>query len=119
MDFILIVGLQIIGVGFHVGQKIRDLRVKFPNKKIPEVFGVFWQQDWNTLLGSALVLAFDMMVHFIIMEYLPAIAAHEYFEVISFGVAFVLGYAGQRIIYKHLGTAESFINSQIERRIGK
>lgn len=117
MDYIIIIILQIIGVGFHVGQKIVGLGDKFPEKTKREIFAVFWKEDWDTLGVSVFVLMLNLVAHFVTCRYLPVVADWEYFEVSSFAVALILGYAGQRKIYKWLGSAEQFLDKKIEEKL--
>jgi len=118
MEYLIIVALQIIGVGFHAAQKVAAIRVRFPEKRFTEIVSIFWQEDWNTFFVSALVVALNLVAHFIVLNYFPeTISQHEWYYPISFGIAFVLGYAGQRMIYKYLGTAESFLDKQVANRL--
>jgi hypothetical protein len=116
MEYTLILILQFLGIGFHVMQKISILGDKFPEKTIGDIQAIFWKQDYDTLIVSALVLLLNLVAHYIVGEYtdIPSI---KYYHLYSFGIALVLGYAGQRIIYKYLGTAEKFLDRKIETKL--
>jgi hypothetical protein len=118
MEYILISLFQIFGVLFHAGQKINDLDKRYPEKSKKQIIGVFWDEDWNTLFFSAVVLAFTLAVHLSINIYAPSVLLLSWlgipFMIWALGFSTLLGYAGQRIIYKFLGTAENALNKKIE-----
>lgn len=116
MEYFLIICLQFIGIGFHVGQKVKSLDTKFPEKSIREIFNTFLDQDWVTLFISGLIIVLDLMVHFILDKYTPdLIKGINYYVLYAFGVALILGYAGQRLIYKLLGKTEEFLDKQADK----
>jgi TRAP-type uncharacterized transport system fused permease subunit len=120
MEYILITILQILGVGFHAAQKVAIIRTRKPEKKFKEIIQIFWHEDWNTFFVSGLVVVLNLVAHFIVLNYFPeTITEHEWYYPVSFGIALVLGYAGQRMIYKYLGTAETFLNKQVADRLEK
>jgi hypothetical protein len=116
-EYILIIILQLIGVGFHVMQKIGTLGDKFPEKNPSEVWGIFFQEDWNTLIVSLLVLSLNITAHYIVTIYSTVQVTVPYYDLYSFGAALVLGYAGQRVIYKYLGTAEKLLNKKVDNQL--
>ena len=40
------------------------------------------------------------------------------FHLWMFGAAFVIGYAGQRLVYKYLGSAEKFLDKKVGDKLG-
>jgi hypothetical protein len=119
MEYLIIIALQIIGVFAHVLQKTTDIKKAFPTYKFREIVSTFWDQDWNTIAFSVFVgIPLDLLGHFIAIKYVPGnVAAHPWYFVWSFVIALFLGYAGQRFIYKHLGTLETFLDKQVDSRI--
>jgi len=115
MVYLLIIVLQLIGIGLHVMQKITAMDDANPDKARNEIISLFFRKDWDSLAVSMLVLAFNLVAHYIIVVYAPTIAAIQYFELYSFALAFVLGYAGQRLIYKYLGKAEKILDEKSEK----
>ena len=115
IEYGLIVLLQFLGIGFHVMQKISALGDKFPEKTSNEIAYLFWREDWDTLFVSLLVISLNLTAHFILMEYTEVPYTVNYFYLWVFGSAFLLGYAGQRIIYKQLGTAEKFLDKTSDK----
>lgn len=118
MEYLLIIILQLLGVGFHVGQKVKELDAKFSDDSLSDVMKEFWKQDRITLFLSVFVLASNLVAHFIVENYAPGIRAIDSYALYSFALAFVLGYAGQRLIYKSLGKAEEALNKKIDNKIG-
>lgn len=117
MDYLLITILQLIGIGLHVAQKILALDKLSPDDSFREVFILFWKSDRVTMFVSALVLSFNLVAHYIIEIYAHNITQLQNYALWSFGVAFILGYAGQRLIYNYLGKAEKFLDKKIDNRI--
>jgi hypothetical protein len=116
MEYFLIFSLQLIGIGFHVAQKIKSLDAKYPDKSIRQIFNTFLDQDWVTLFISGLVIILDLVVHYILDSYTPELRKGvNYYVLYAFGIALVLGYAGQRIIYKWLGRAEEILDKQSDK----
>jgi hypothetical protein len=118
-DYILIIILELIGIGFHTGQKVLELDKKSPDDSLSDVFGFFWKSDRITILISGLVLALNLVGHYIMEEYAPKhITEWEYYDLVSFVIALLLGYFGQRKIYQVFGKAEAFIDKRIEQKLG-
>jgi hypothetical protein len=120
MEYLLIAVLQFLGVGFHAAQKVAIIRKGFPNKRFNEIISIFWNEDWNTLFVSGLVVILNLVGHYIVLNYAPgSVTQHEWYYVGSFALALCLGYFGQRKIYQILGTAETFLDKQVESKITK
>jgi len=109
--------MQLLGIGFHVGQKIISIGNAFPDKTVSDVVKVFWKEDWDTLAISGLVLLLDEMIHFIINGYAGYITGFPNFYLYSFGAGLLMGYAGQRLVYKFFGSAEKFLGDQIDKKL--
>jgi hypothetical protein len=94
-------------------QKINELCNKNPTKTQKDVIKTFWHEDWDTLTVSGIVLFLNIVVHFIMHTYAEhIIIQNQNYHLWSFGIALTLGYAGQRLIYKYLGSAEKFLDSK-------
>lgn len=119
MEYALIITLQLLGIGFHVMQKVVSIGDKYTDISPYAVFKVFWKEDWDTLAVSSLVLFLNVVVHFVLINYVPPLpfVQWEYFLLVSYGAALLFGYAGQRMIYKYFGTAEKFLDKQVNDRI--
>lgn len=117
IEYLLIIALQFIGVGFHVMQKVIGFGNIYPDKTKSEIFKTFWKEDWDTLVVSLLILALNLTIHFIIWYFQPELRSMEYYHPISFATAFMLGYLGQRKIYSLLGTAERYIDKKVSDKI--
>jgi hypothetical protein len=115
MDYVLIIILQVLGILFHVMQSVVSLGDKFPAETPRSIFGIFWKEDWDTIAVSFLVLLLNVVVHYILYDYLKLQFGNGewYYKAGPFIIALVLGYAGQRLIYKWFGTAETFLDKQV------
>lgn len=122
MEYIIIFTLQLLGIAFHVVQKVNTLDKQYPEKSIKEIYSLFFENEWSSLSVSALVLFADLFFHFIIDSYFPAVREMSItvplinltmpYLAVSFIVAFVLGYGGQRLAYKYLGKAEQYLSDK-------
>lgn len=117
MEYFLIIILQLLGVGFHVVQQVSDIDNRHPEVNRSEVFAIFFKNDWDTLMGSALVLALHVVTHYIIENYAPEVRSMKNYILYSFGLALVMGYGGQKIVYKYLGSAEKFLDDKIDNKL--
>jgi hypothetical protein len=117
MEYVLIIVLQLLGFGLHVGQTIMKLDALKPDDTLGQVFGEFWKTDRITVLISAVILLLCLVVHYIVGEYTDLHDTVEYYELKSFGVSFVLGYAGQFLIYLALGKAVDKAKSILEDKL--
>ena len=117
MEYLIVFIMQMIGIGFHVGQKVVSLGNAYPDKSWKEILSALFVEDWDTMVISCLVIFLNEMIHFIINEYAGHITELPNFYLYSFGTALLLGYAGQRLIYKFLGTAEKFLGDQIDNKL--
>lgn len=105
--YTLVIALFLLGVGFHVSQIIDKLRKKFPQFGIGEVLDTYFKEEWNTLIRSFLVMCTYLLFLFILQK--AEVKMPFWWEkyLVVYGLALLLGYAGQRLIYKYLGTAEN------------
>jgi len=118
MEYGLIILLQLLGISFHVMQKVISIGDKFANLTPSQIFGTFFKEDWDTLIVSALVLCVNVTFYFIVDYYkVTYFTEWPYFLPVGFGCAFFFGYAGQRLIYKYFGSAEKFLDKQITDRL--
>lgn len=114
MEYALIFILQVLGVCFHVMQKVISIGDKYPVETPKSIFKIFWKEDWDTLAVSGLVLILSIITHYIIFDKLDMVMKPEWFyQIIPYVVSLVLGYAGQRLVYKWFGSAEKFLDKQV------
>lgn len=114
MEYLIILILQFIGIGFHVMQKVTALDDMHSEKNWKQVFGLFLKHDWDTLIVSGLVIALNIVGHYIVNAYAPEFTASiSYYHIWGFMIALILGYGGQRLIYKYLGKAENFLDKKV------
>ena len=117
MEYLLIIAFQLLGVSFHIMQKI--IKLDDENKELSrkEIFKIFFDEDWDTLACSALILATHLVVHYAIDTYTPDFRAGiNYYMLYVFASAFMLGYLGQRAVYRWLGSAEKKIDAIIDSK---
>jgi hypothetical protein len=118
MEYFLIFILQLIGIGLSVGQKVYELDKKFADDTFSEVLATFWKSDRMTVWISLIILCLNIVAHYIIEHDSQLPSSIPNYPLYAFGIAFILGYAGQRIIYKWLGTAEKTLTEKGDKIIG-
>lgn len=115
MEYLIITALQILGILLQAMWKIHELDKKFVDDTLQDVINTFLRNDRITLMISGLVLLFNLLAHYILEEYTDLHTSIKYYDLIGFGIAFTLGYAGQRIIYKYLGKAENVLMKKADK----
>lgn len=86
-----------------------------PDDTLTDVWKAFWRADRVTVFISVLIMLSNLIVQFIINNYAMDIPyQNKNFHLYMFGASFVLGYAGQNLIYRFMGTAEKFLNRKID-----
>lgn len=113
MEYLIVLILELIGISLHVMEKVAVFDKKYPECSINQIFKVFWRQDWNTVIISVIVLCLNLMIHLIINWYAPELTTIKYYLLYAFGGALLLGYGGQRFVYRSLGTAEKFLDNKV------
>lgn len=120
MEYLFIVILQLLGIGFQVGFKVYELDKKFEDDTLEDVFSTFWKADRITVFISGLILLLNLVVHLIVDEYAPKIREWEYngfvnYYIIAFFLALLFGYGGQRILYHYFGKAEKVLTDKADK----
>lgn len=115
MTYFITTILFALGVGYHVMQVIQRLRRKFPDKGFREIFDTYFREEWDSLIRSGLVWATYELFLFVLdkSEAVMPLWWEKYFA--AYALAVVLGYAGQRLAYKYLGTAEKVLSEKAEK----
>jgi uncharacterized membrane protein len=115
MEYILIVILQTLGVLFQAAVKVKELDNKFPDDSLQDVIKEFWKSDKITLMISGLIVVLHIVTHYIIEEYTDIAFTTSSYSLINFGVALILGYGGQKLIYTYLGKAENALMRKADK----
>lgn len=103
----------LLGVGWHIMQIVMKLRKKFPQFGFRMIFVTFFQQEWDSLIRSGLMWATLMMWIFISRTthiHLPP----WYDKWGVYVIALLAGYAGQRLAYRYLSTAEEVLERKAD-----
>ena len=114
MDYFFLFALWFLGTGFHVMQKIITLRKSFPTLSFGVVWSTFFNQEWDSLIVSVLVISVYELVIFI-FNY-NSFGFYQWFD--DWGMyclALVLGYGGQMLAYKYLNTAVDELNKKVDK----
>ena len=117
MEYVLIIILQAIGISLNVLQKVMELDKNYPDDSLSDVFETFWKKDRVTVFISLVVVVLNVVGHYIAENYTKAHESIEYYDLYTFGIALVLGYAGQWLIYKWLGKAAEALDKKVESKL--
>jgi len=128
MDYVLIVIFQALGVFFKAGQQVAALKKLHPELSGKQVIDTYWKEDWNTLIMSIGVLFTDLAVHYVVsmldidwtqtFDLLGVVTTwSSVYLVFSVGIAITLGYKGQDLIYKWLGTASDKLDKAVSDKL--
>jgi hypothetical protein len=114
MEYLFIVILQLLGVGLQVGWTLFQLDKKFENDTLEEVVNTYWKSDRFPLFISGVILLIDLTVHGVIHVYATTARDWEYnflvnYFTVAFAISFILGFAGQEILYRYLGKAKEVL----------
>lgn len=120
MEYLIILAFQLMGIFFHIVQKVKEIADKIPDEEetFMGVMGLFWKQDYLTVIGSFGVLALHLLVHYVVETQAPQIRdLISYYILWSYALALILGYAGQRLIYGWLGKAEKVLDKKVNDKL--
>lgn len=113
IDPILIIMLYLIGVAYHILQRIREIRKQYPDLLPGQVLKVYRSEEWDTMLVMAVCL--------IMLELFWIIATYKHLPMPYwlrqwglYPISVTCGYLLHRAIYKLLGTTEKVIDKRID-----
>lgn len=115
MEYAIVFILQALGISLSATQKMLELDRKFPDDKLSDVINLFLREDRITLMISGIILIFNLVAHYIVDSYTDLPLVVDNYPLWAFGISFVLGYAGQRIVYKYLGKAEGLLMRKADK----
>lgn len=105
-DLLIILVFQFIGVTARSLQHIGDIRKQSPSLPPNRVWGIIKEKDWDTYLGSGLILLLQLAIHTVMhirgVELSGWLAAWW----ATMAIATVSGYGGQDIFFRWLGTSK-------------
>lgn len=117
LEHSILAALYILGVCYQVMQEIGKQRKKYPAYRPGQLFGTYWQEEWNTLIVSALGLVtlqlFGLIAH---IKNIPLpVWLHDWGV---YALTPVAGYGWHRIVYSWLGTTEKRLTEYMENKTG-
>lgn len=89
---------------------------------------MFFKEDWNVMVMSLVVLLTDLAVHYVVsllgIDWTQKFALFgvnltwgSVYLLFSVAIAIILGYKGQDLIYKWLGTAADKLDKEVTDKI--
>ena len=113
MDYVLISVVFILGVAYHIMQKVMQFKKAFPNFKPNAIWQTFFNEEWDSLLVSCVVLV-TLNVFLYIKAYNGWIFPEWLEGWAMYLFSLIMGYAGQRLAYRYLGTAEKALEKRVD-----
>jgi len=107
LPYLIILFFQFFGIAAKVLFHIGKIRKENPSMKPSEVWGLIKHYDWDTLMWSGLILLLHLAVHGV-MD-LNGVQRTGWWGEWWFDMAcaITLGYAGQDVLIRGLGTAKA------------
>ena len=120
MDYFLIICFQFVGFCIFQIPALLIIDNKSSSDSLKDVFQAFWEKDRITIIGSGVILFFQEITHLTIWYYDMPIQnnpvqfwGYEFsYVAATFGLALILGFAGQGILYGLLGKTGEFIRTK-------
>jgi hypothetical protein len=112
MIYILTTVCQLLGVFFHVMIKVAGYKKQFPTLSFKLIWGTFFKEEWDSLIRSVGILCLVELSIFIINY--QNITIPEWLQWGIYPISLLMGYQGQRILYKYLNTASDALEKKAE-----
>lgn len=117
MEYVIIIVAQIFGILFHNYLKIKQIDDRRPDDTFWEVMNVFYRENALTLILSTIILAFTVFVHAVVGHYTNLHDAFDYYDLSAAGLSLVLGYQGQKIVYKALDKGTAVVDKKLDEKV--
>jgi hypothetical protein len=113
MEYVLIFIFEILGISLNVMQNVIKIGDNHPTMNKKDIFAEIWNQDWDTLIVSLIIIVINLFVHYVLYYIDAPVIKIEYYFLYSVVIALLVGYSGQRLAYKLLGSAEKAIDKKV------
>lgn len=119
LEFFLITAFYLLGQCFDVMAKVSTLRKSNKTANFKQIWRAFFQEEWHTLIVSGLGLFLIQLSWIVIHVQKISVPdwLHHYGGI--YGVSLIVGYAGQRLIYKYLSKGEDAVSGRIDTNSAK
>ena len=117
MEYLIIIVAQIFGILFHNYLKIKQIDDRRPDDTFWEVMSVFYRENILTLILSTIILAFTVFVHAVVIYYTDLRDTFYYYDLSAAGLSLVLGYQGQKIVYKALDKGTAVVDRKLDEKV--
>lgn len=117
MEYIIIIIAQLFGIFFHAYLKVKEIDDRRSDDRFIEVCQVFLRENILSLILSFVILLFTVFIHFVIGYYTDLNDTVPYYDLIGAGLSLILGYQGQRIVYKALNKGADAVDQKLNEKI--
>lgn len=119
MEYLIFLGASAFGIAFHVALKLIELGTQYPSMTRKEIGVTFMKEEWDSLGLSGIITAFMLFAHFVVHRYAPEMLSWRWFELTWVGVCIIMGYQGQRLLYKWLNSAADALDRKVNNVLDK
>lgn len=112
MIYILTTACQILGIFFHIMIKVAGYKKQFPTLSVGSIWKTFKKEEWDSMIGSVGILGLVELSIFIINW--QQIVIPDWLQWGIYPISLLMGYQGQRILYKYLNTASDALEKKAE-----
>lgn len=114
MDYFFTTALNLIGIIYMIMVSIKKLRAKYPELHPKTVLGTFFVEEWDSMILSIVGLCLYELVLFIVRTNETVLPVWvETWGI--YAIAFLWGYANQRLAYTILNTSEAVLQKKIDK----
>lgn len=117
MEYLIIIVAQIFGILFHNYLKIKQIDERRDDDTFWEVLNVFYRENALTLILSAIILCFTVFVHAVVAYYTDLRESFDYYDISGAGISLILGYQGQRLVYKALDKGTAVVDRKLDEKV--
>lgn len=117
MEYVITILAQVFGILFHNFLKIDEIDKRRDDDTFWDVLTVFYRENILSLILSGVILLFTVFVHFVIGYYSDINETIPYYDLIGAGVSLVLGYQGQKLVYKALNKGTSVVDKGLDEKL--
>lgn len=117
MEYVIMTIAQIFGILFHTYLKIKEIDDRRDDDTFWEVLTVFYRENVLSLMLSGVIILFTAFIHFVIGYYSDLNLTIPYYDLMGAGVSLVLGYQGQKIVYKALNKGTDIVDNGLDKKL--
>lgn len=117
MEYLIIIIAQVFGILFHNYLKIKQIDDRRDDDTFMEVLSVFYKENVLSLILSTVILLFTVFAHGVVWYYTDLNITIPYYDLGAVVVSLILGYQGQRLVYKALDKGTNVVDRKLDDKL--